>query len=129
MPISEMHATIAALSRSLEAHMVAYPTETLETAWEIENRRWVEDVAVIPDWISLGRFASFEDVKKREIEGYTPRCLGGDRHREIVPRERVRPSRPAAFSLGLGTRFGTSPTPVLRLTRVYFERSRTCADK
>jgi hypothetical protein len=58
------------LSRSLNALGVSYSTETFETSWEIEDQTWNDAIAVILDWISLGRFAHFDEAKKREIETY-----------------------------------------------------------
>jgi hypothetical protein len=49
---------------------VCYSTESFETTCEIQNRSWSEEVAVILTWISLGRFATFDAAKKREIEAY-----------------------------------------------------------
>jgi hypothetical protein len=61
---------IGDLSRSLDAYGVRYSIDTFETVWNIEHHRWGEDLAVILDWISLGRFASFDEGRSREIERY-----------------------------------------------------------
>lgn len=61
---------ICDVSRSLDSCEVQFMSETIATTWQIEHTRWREDTAVILDWISLGRFESFDEKKKRDIDAY-----------------------------------------------------------
>jgi hypothetical protein len=61
---------ISDLALSLEVHGVTFSTQTFDTSWEITNQEWRGAASIILDWISLGRYETFEKRRKREIVEY-----------------------------------------------------------
>ena len=58
------------LERTLRKLQIPYQRRTTQTEWAIERKTWRQDMSVILDWISLGRFKSFPTSKCKEIESY-----------------------------------------------------------
>lgn len=58
------------LQRSLRKSGIRYYTWSFETQWAIERRNWKRSTDTILDWISLGRYRSFDRQRKRRICAY-----------------------------------------------------------
>jgi len=67
---SDARYEITNLVTALQERAEQFAPFSLETIWEIRRERWAADVAIILDWISLGRYASLSADTKQEIDAY-----------------------------------------------------------
>jgi hypothetical protein len=58
------------LQRALRKLGVNYERRRTETEWAIEKKTWKRDIDIILNWISLGRYHSFTNRRRREVEKY-----------------------------------------------------------
>jgi len=58
------------LQRSLQEQNIHYQSYEFSTNWAISRIDYDRDLRVILDWISLGQFSSFSEVKQRGIFSY-----------------------------------------------------------
>lgn len=77
------------LQSSLDREGVRFLAWPFETTCAIERSQWEQDISVILNWISLGRFPSFTTEKKREIFSYIDDNTAAEKNRIFFSEKEV----------------------------------------